>query len=426
MRLPSDIVQQRRRQDFSLSRDALWDALQDRLVGVTREELDRWVDEERFESVRINGQKHFLRSSVSNLVFRYPELESRLRVPKDARQTELGLLHNARAIRQSALRSGRNYVLPKRFEVRMELELNPGVVPVDELIRAWLPVPRRSLRQQEIDWKETSSSIQALDGPESAIRALYLEQASMGTRATPFYVRYTFKAFGVWNGLNPDTIQYLGPEAGTLVASFLGEAPHVRFTRTLMELAESIAGHGTHPLVRARAYYDWISKNIRYSYAPEYSTAVDLADSCLRNGYGDCGQAALLFITLCRLIGIPARWQSGWSFFPGAQTIHDWCEIYLSPVGWVPVDPSMAIYARQYTRHLTDIEKEELAGFYFGGLTQYRMSANCDHSQHLTPKKADYRSDPVDFQRGEMETSGMNLYFDTFRYRFDWQEVTND
>jgi len=190
----------------------------------------------------------------------------------------------------------------------------------------------------------------------------------------------------------------------------------------MRRLAEELGEGAGSARERAWRYYQWISTRIRYSYAPEYSTVRNLGESCLSEGRGDCGQAAFLFMTLCRLSGIPARWQSGWAIFPGDQTIHDWCEIHLEGVGWIPVDPYMGMYAMQYTPALSPGEREELRRFYFGGLTQYRIAANRDHNQELDPPKGSVRSDPVDFQRGEVEAEGRNLYFDRFRYQLSWEE----
>jgi len=60
---------------------------------------------------------------------------------------------------------------------------------------------------------------------------------------------------------------------------------------------------------------------------------------------------------------------------------------------------------------------------YFGGLDQYRMAANSDHSQSLNPPKQSMRSDNVDFQRGELETRGHNIYFDQYSWDLKWKEV---
>ena len=124
----------------------------------------------------------------------------------------------------------------------------------------------------------------------------------------------------------------------------------------------------------------------------------------------------MLFITLCRYNGIPARWQSGWYFFPGGKDIHDWTEIYIRPYGWVPVDPYMGILATRYMTNLTLAQRKIVRDFYFGGLDQYRMSANSDNNQRLTPPKKYFRSDNVDFQRGEVETERHNIYFNRFNY----------
>ena len=196
----------------------------------------------------------------------------------------------------------------------------------------------------------------------------------------------------------------------------LREAPHVVFTPELRQLSQQIVGSETNPYWKAKKCYDWIAEHIKYSYAIEYSTIRNISDYCRAKGYGDCGQEALLFIALCRLNGVPARWQSGWNTFPGDKSNHDWSEIYLAPYGWMPVDPYMGIWAMRYANTLTPEQKREIRDFYFGGLDQYRMIANSDHSQALRPPKRTMRSDDVDFQRGELEWGDKNIYFNQFSY----------
>jgi transglutaminase-like putative cysteine protease len=191
----------------------------------------------------------------------------------------------------------------------------------------------------------------------------------------------------------------------------------------MRKLSNEIAGGETNPALLARKFYDWIARNIQYSYAVEYSTIRNLGEYCRVKGYGDCGQAAFLFITLCRLNGIPARWQSGWNTFPGFHTIHDWTEIYLAPYGWMPVDPYMGVFATRYAPALSPEQRRCVMDFYFGGLDQHRLSANSDHNQPLVPAKKSIRSDPVDFQRGELEWGENNLYFDQFTYKLAVREL---
>jgi len=197
----------------------------------------------------------------------------------------------------------------------------------------------------------------------------------------------------------------------------------VVFTPEIRALSQQIAGSEANPALKAKRFYDWIAENIKYSFAIEYSTIRNISEYCRSKGYGDCGQAALLFITLCRLNGIPARWQSGWNTFPGFKDIHDWTEIYLEPYGWVPVDPYMGVYAMQYADKLSPEQRRHLRDFYFGGLDHYRMAANSDHSQAFSQPKKSMRSDNVDFQRGELEWGEHNIYFDKYTYDLTIREL---
>jgi hypothetical protein len=166
--------------------------------------------------------------------------------------------------------------------------------------------------------------------------------------------------------------------------------------------------------------YDWIATNIRYSFAREYSTLHNISLYCYTNRYGDCGQITLLYMTLCRIAGIPARWQSGWVIYPHYQNLHDWCEIWLAPHGWVPVDPNYGISTESPGfAHLTPEARAALRDFYFGGMDAYRLVINRDHGFPHFPAKQHFRSDTVDFQRGELETAKGNLYFNQFRYRME-------
>jgi hypothetical protein len=87
------------------------------------------------------------------------------------------------------------------------------------------------------------------------------------------------------------------------------------------------------------------------------------------------------------------------------------------------VDPYMGIYAMRYCTDLTPEQQRYIRDFYFGGLDQYRMIANANHNQTLTPAKKSMRSDNVDFQRGELEWGKHNIYFDHYSYSLTLEEV---
>jgi len=412
------------KKDYPYAKAELLSELKKSVKDLTAIEFDQWIAEGRFDVREIDGERRFMGSSVSNLFFRYPELNPRRLPPKDTTQHDRTVWETCTAIKQAALAEQKPYVLPRRFQTTMTVTAKANAAPEGEIIRAWLPIPRSYPFQTDFKLLKTSSAPQRLDDEQSPIRALYLEQPSRRNRPTEFEIEYEYTMHGVWFDMKPDQVRPADTNAPAL-KPFLSEAPHVVFTPEMRALSEQIAGRETNPARKAKRFHDWIAGNIKYSFAIEYSTIRNISDYCRAKGYGDCGQEALLFITLCRLNGIPARWQSGWNTFPGAKTIHDWCEIYLEPYGWIPVDNYKGIWAMQYAFTLTPEQKREVRDFYFGGLDYYRMAANSDHNQQLTPPKKTFRSDNVDFQRGELESGERNIYFDHYSYELEIKEVNS-
>ena len=93
---------------------------------------------------------------------------------------------------------------------------------------------------------------------------------------------------------------------------------------------------------------------------------------------------------------------------PNAENLHDWGEIYFEGIGWVPVDMSFGIP--------TYAKNENEKWFFLGGIDSWRMVVNSDFGESFSPVKKWPRSETVDFQRGEVEWQGGNLYFDKWSW----------
>ncbi len=413
---------ERIRQDYSLAEKELFQKIDESVKDFSRAEFEKWLKEGRFDSCMIDGERRFTGTSVSNLYFRHPELNARRKTPKDDSAYHKLMLDNLRAIKAAAEREKKPYVLPQRYKASITVSAEKNAAPDGEIIRAWLPIPRRNPFQDAFKLVSTSSPVKYLADVDSPIRSVYLEQIAQKDQPTKFEVSFEYTIHRVHFPLDAKKIRPADKNDPAL-KPFVAEAPHVVFTPEIKSLVKKIASTETNQMLQAKAFFDWIADNIQYSYAREYSTLTNISDYCRNNGYGDCGQEALLFITLCRSQGIPARWQTGWHLVPGKATIHDWTEIYLAPYGWVPVDPWAGIFAMRYCTTLKRQDRIEVRDFYFGGLDQWRMIANSDHNQELQPPKNTSRSDDVDFQRGELESGDRNIYFDKYSFHLDAKEL---
>jgi transglutaminase-like putative cysteine protease len=189
-------------------------------------------------------------------------------------------------------------------------------------------------------------------------------------------------------------------------------APHVVFNDAMRLKSAQVLGGETNPYRIAQKLFAAVDA-LPWAGAREYSTISNIGQHALDQGHADCGQQTLLLITLLRMNGIPARWQSGWIFSDGDyDNMHDWGWMYLAPYGWVPMDVTFGRLPGA---------GEGLAGFYMGGMDAYRIAFNDDWSRELVPARQHVRSETVDLQRGEAEWRGGNLYFDQWDYGFEWQ-----
>ena len=140
---------------------------------------------------------------------------------------------------------------------------------------------------------------------------------------------------------------------------------------------------------------------------------------------------------MARYAGIPAKWESGWMLHPGDLNLHDWGAAYFEGIGWVPVDQSFGLTNREYyeaklypakgkkkgKKNTLTEQENDVYHFFTKGIDCYRFIVNDDYSGEFYPAKTYPRSETVDFQRGEVEWRGENLYFGRWRYNME-VEVT--
>lgn len=398
--------------DFRLTVDDVKDQLRQYFPDMKEDQLHSWERKKKLEMRLIDGEKRYFRNSVSNL-FRLDDfagLQKENRDGKVADSLKIFCLEHTRKILNSGRNSGEN-TLPVKMRLFYTIRVNADAVPAGETIRCWMPFPREGNTRQKSVKLIKSNPEQALISPANCLqRAIYLEKKAEANLETVFQIELEIETAGQYFDLDPNIILPYKTESELYKYYTSERLPQIAFTEKMKTLSDRIVSGETNPLKKVEKIYNWINDSIRWASALEYSTMPDIPAYVLENGHGDCGMQTLLFMTLARLQGIPAKWQSGWMLHPRNVNLHDWCEVYYEGVGWVPVDQSFGL------QETTD---EKLRNFYRSGIDSYRLIVNDEYGQELSPKKKFMRSEPIDFQRGELEWAGGNIYFDRWTWKMN-------
>lgn len=437
-----DLVQ-RLAVDFNRTEAEVKDYIAGYVPGVTDEQIAAWTASGKLESMEIGSRRMYFRNAGPNL-FR---IDTALAAIKAARKkaekaSETGVFQDStpleghEAIDAKTVPAIREQVqtrlferqpasghipadstaflaLPKRMRVSFTLTVPAGTLRPGKTLRCWLPFPRQDvLRQTEVKFIEAGVDSMAyppdritFSAPSCPHSSLYLEARTRRDKPTTFYEIFEYTSSGEWHPVDTAAVLPYRTENAEYREYTAERECHILFTPAIRTLADSLTRGIGNPYLQAKALYTWVDA-IPWASAREYSTIENIPEYVLANRHGDCGQQTLLFMTLCRAKGIPTRWQSGLMMHPGAENLHDWCEIYFEGTGWVPVDVSFG--ATSYGGF-----------FFFGGIDPYRMVVNNDFGRPLDPVKKFPRSDTVDFQRGEVEWDCGNLYYNQWDYSFD-------
>lgn len=310
-------------------------------------------------------------------------------------------------------------VKPIRLKLNYTVTVLENAVPYGEVIRCWLPFPREGHnRQVNINLLAVNSDEYVIASNDNQQRTIYFEKVAQKDQPTVFNMVLEVTNYAEVNKINPSEIKPYKTNSGLFKTYTSERYPHIVFTDKIKKLSDEIVGDEKNPYLIAKRIFTWINDNIPWAGAREYSTIENISDYCITRMHGDCGIKTLLFMTLCRYNGIPTKWQSGWMLHPGEVNLHDWCEIYFEGYGWLPVDQSFG---------LVDSELEDEKYFFLGSIDPYHLIVNDDYSTPLFPAKIFPRSETVDFQRGELEWRGGNLYFDKWKYKMEveYSELNN-
>jgi hypothetical protein len=419
--LSFEIERMRRiRKDFTKNEAEVLEFIKKYIPDVTREDLRKWENDKSLEYKVIDGEKKYFNRAARNLFRVNKECLQIWKSYHEERNIDLTIeqmdykTHNGKIIRQ-VLKTGNKYVFPVRMRITYTISVIASAVPEGKTIRCWIPFPREiPERQTDIRLLTSEPAVHKIADNMTLQRTVYMEKESVGEHETVFSISYEYTSYGTYVPIDPEKVVSVKSH-GDLQEYLKEEPPHIVFTEDFRKLSKKILGEETNPYRKAQILFKWVNDNTPWASAREYSSIRSLSQYGYKNKHGDCGIQSMLFITLCRLNGIPARWQSGWDFKPPYDTMHDWGMIYFEPYGWMPMDA-------YYGPHETD--DEDLKWFYLSGMDSYRLIFNDDYSKSFFPDKMHHRSETLDSQRGEVEWEGSNLYFDQWNWNMDGEVLS--
>lgn len=204
-----------------------------------------------------------------------------------------------------------------------------------------------------------------------------------------------------------------------MLAEFHTSSPYVPLTVELWREAQDVVGESrTDVWNDVRRLGDHVHRT--FNYRPNSTGVHTLATDALRLRSGVCQDFAHVHLGLCRSLGIPARYVSGYFFNPTRrprenEASHAWIEAWLPSAGWIAYDPTHARPAdERYVRiavgrDYTDIRP--VSGTYRGAPTRSLRVDVCVRqvrsSPHYPAGVAAHAADPQSLVANEAPIAGI-------------------
>lgn len=378
--------------------------VQSHIADFTQAEFDEKVLNRKIEWIYIQGTPHYFDRFYESLVKTDPSFAKRAGLDNVISDGASINTNKEDPLDQAAEKMEKEGKLSNRIYMKASVKIKDEYFQPGQMVRVHLPLPCGCPDQSEISIEKshpTKSYISPVDAPQ---RTIYWEEEMVENHA--FTVEYSYIYTCKYNDIKSIKADRIQPDFYTDE-----KPPHIIFTPYIKELTQSLTKDIHSPLDKARKIYDFITLNMDYSFMRNYFCLENIAEIGGRNLRGDCGVMALLFITLCRCAGIPAKWESGLIARADFCGAHDWARFYIEPFGWLPADPSFGTGGVR-------AKNEKRRQFYFGNIDPFRMVANTAFQADFTHQKEFWRADPYDNQLGEIETSHKGLrYFEFDRYK---------
>ena len=379
---------------YSYSYEEALELLRANIRDFKDKELETLWEENTADWIYINGRVQFHELFFENLMKTRDDYGARfLGTMEDNEKNAALLRENVRLMEEHGGRT-----VHMRLLTRLSLTPEAEKACMGKTAHVYMPLPVeyaqvRNLRL--LGFEGTAGEPVSVDNGSYPQRTARFETVIRGGEV--WQTEFEFDNETVFR--NPDPSQVLFSQPSFYTGE---EAPHIRFTPYLRELTRSVTEGEENPLLAAEKIYRFITSQVKYSFVRSYSTVEDIPEFTAANRKGDCGFQALLFITMCRIAGIPARWQSGLYATPLTVGSHDWAQYYVAPFGWLSADCSFGGSAFRQG-------DEKRRAYYGANLDPYRIPYASQFMHSFSREEEGLRDDPYDNQSGEVFCGGRFL-----------------
>ncbi len=395
--------------DFPWTIDEARPILKERYEDLSDADIDRYIGLKYIETLEIDGVLRVHRKAPRNLALLNPEMSGETGRGDTAGPQRIAYVDSILAYTRGNMPNGAAHDITYRFTISVPYD----AAIAGDTLRVWMPLPLDSTR---VDYQQGTQILEAspaeytiatdlvADSNTDIHNSIYMTAPAPAAPGDTAVFTYTGRYTARGKYISPEYIlanmQPYDTESELYRHYTAFDGPH--YVR-MDSLAHAIVGDETNPLRQSQMVFDFIQDNYPWAGAREYSTIECIPQYVVEQGHGDCGQVTLLYISLMRTLGVPARWVSGWMLHPGEVNYHDWGATYFEGIGWVPVDPSFGRYL--------NARDPEAKRFYNTGIDSWRMCINTGVGVPMIPAKKFVRSETVDFQAGEVECSRGNMFF---------------
>lgn len=280
------------------------------------------------------------------------------------------------------------YRNPQVYNVDFSFELFPDAAKIDRAkdLKLWIPKPGDWDSQKGVKIISVQPPPHAeYEDPEHGNRIFFWDFGKEPEKSSyKVNITYRLESYEVHSEVDPEQVVPYD-KTSKEYALYTRSSHTVNITPKIREMAQEAVGDEKNPYLQAKQIFEFVEKkmhynNVRRERGRGVETILDFPNTDPETGEqyyeGACGQQSVLFVALCRAVGIPARGVTGmvgwgpWikekdlklrsqdftkltpdgfaaARLYGPMDGHIWAEFYLPDYGWIPVDPAMGRFGQQ-------------------------------------------------------------------------------